>query len=247
MHTIETRVFIAIVIASVILFIFLAFFVTGIIRYYRISVRKQREKITADLVLLEEERSRLSADLHDEMGMLISTIKITLHCLDVSNPGNLRHLKTAEELIDQLMQKVRSFSADLMPLQFTDQAFEHALQRLMDNISSTGLIALTYRNNAPPMSLEKKLHVYRLIQEITNNTIKHAEAHKLSVELCGGKKMVILKITDDGKGFDKELVLANKTGIGFSNIRRRVETLHAKLYLETEPGKGTHYRIEIPN
>lgn len=237
----------AIIIAALILFIMIAFFMAGIMRYHRISLAKHREKINADMLLLEQERTRLSADLHDEFGMMISSIKITLHCMEIKDPQNLVHLGHAEALIDELMRRIRVVSADLLPAQLQEKGLSVALQQMLENITAMGNIQLHYTNTLPPVPVERKIHIYRLVQEITNNTIKHAAAKTLSINLQGNHKKLLLQISDNGKGFDKNNTGALKKGLGLRHITSRVEMLGGKLYLDTAPGNGTSYLIEIPN
>ncbi|CAN5416309.1 hypothetical protein BH10BAC2_BH10BAC2_18110 [soil metagenome] len=246
MYSTETRIFIAIIIAACILFVIIAFFIAGIMRYQRISLVKQREKINADMLLLEQERTRLSADLHDEFGMMISAIKISLHCMEITGAENGRHLSHAESLIDELMGKIRVVSADLMPVPLHEKGLDDAVQQIMDNMARSGSIKIDYSNTLPPVSGERKIHIYRLIQEITNNTIKHAAAENLTVSLKGNGKKLTLRINDDGKGFHRDDGITVKKGLGLLHITRRVEMLGGKLYLDTAPGKGTSYLIEIP-
>lgn len=237
----------AIIIAALILLVMIAFFMAGIMRYHRISLVKHREKINADMLLLEQERTRLSADLHDEFGMMISTIKITLHCMDIKDPKNLVHLGHAEALIDELMRKIRVVSADLMPVQLQEKGLSVALQQMLETINATGNIQLQYTNTLPPVPLERKIHIYRLLQEITNNAIKHAQAKTLTINLKGTQKKLLLEVKDNGKGFDQKNTAALKKGLGLRHITSRVEMLGGKLYLDTAPGNGTSYLIEIPN
>ena len=138
-------------------------------------------------------------------------------------------------------------SADLMPGQLQEKGLANALEQLMDSINLMGIIKVQYTNTLPPVPFERRIHIYRLIQEITNNTIKHAAANTLIVDLKGNKKKLLLDIGDDGNGFDKHNGIVQRKGLGLTHIIRRVEMLGGKLYLETAPGKGTHYLIEIPN
>lgn len=237
----------AIIIAALILLVMIAFFMAGIMRYHRISLAKHREKINADMLLLEQERNRLSADLHDEFGMMISAIKITLHCMDIYDQQSLVHLGNAESLIDELMRKIRVVSADLLPAQLQEKGLSVALQQMIDSIKAMGNMQLQYTNTLPPVPVERKIHIYRLVQEITNNAIKHAAAKNLIINLKGDHKKLLLEVSDNGKGFDKNNAGALKKGLGLRHITSRVEMLGGKLYLDTAPGIGTSYLIEIPN
>jgi signal transduction histidine kinase len=93
---------------------------------------------------------------------------------------------------------------------------------------------------------EKEIHIFRMIQEIVHNTIKHAHAHNLQIGFSeeGGHLLCLTK--DDGEGFDKEKVLSSSLGLGLRSLESRCEILNGVLTLDSSPGGGTHYFIKIP-
>jgi signal transduction histidine kinase len=91
------------------------------------------------------------------------------------------------------------------------------------------------------------IHLYRMVQEIVNNAIKHSGASLLKIELFPKQDKLIIIIADNGKGFDSETIKKESTGFGLKNILSRVDILKGDLYLAAQPGKGTTYTIEIPN
>jgi len=90
-----------------------------------------------------------------------------------------------------------------------------------------------------------KIHLYRIVQELLANVLKHAEATTVNLQLLEDEGKLMLTVEDDGKGFDVKKAPSNG-GIGLSNVRTRVEVLHGKMHLESVPGKGTFVSIEFP-
>jgi signal transduction histidine kinase len=93
---------------------------------------------------------------------------------------------------------------------------------------------------------EKEIHIFRMVQEIVHNTIKHAQAHNLQIGFSeeGGHLLCLTK--DDGRGFDKEKILAGSLGLGLRSLESRCEILNGVLTLDSTPGGGTNYFIKIP-
>ncbi|CAN5315268.1 hypothetical protein BH11BAC6_BH11BAC6_11370 [soil metagenome] len=160
---------------------------------------------------------------------------------------NIYQVSVAEEHIDQLMHRIREVSADLVPMHLRENGLSKALTMLVENIAVAGKIKVIYHNSLPPAIMDKNVHIYRVIQEITNNALKHAGASQIELHLSGSKKNIIIKINDNGKGFDYANNTLLQNGLGLTNIARRIKLLEGKLYLDTAQGKGTHYLIEIPN
>ncbi len=249
MYTFEARVFISIIIAAGVLALVLGFFVVTIIRHQKRKMASEKEKLAAELLLLENERGRIAADLHDELGSLISSIKLNLECLGTVNPDDAVILEKTGRYIDTTMQKIREISNNLMPQVLQQKGLLIAIKEFSEMVGHTGLlnIRLHFATDIPTIDPDKEIHIYRTLQEIINNTVKHSGATGMDIYFKICKLQLIIDSKDDGKGFVKDQIAEGKySGNGLRNIVRRVELLKGSLYLETAPGKGVHYSIEIP-
>jgi two-component system NarL family sensor kinase len=96
------------------------------------------------------------------------------------------------------------------------------------------------------MNVERAVHIYRIVQEIIHNCLRHADAGLLSISIVKEKNKLLLQAVDDGKGFEAEKVIKHGTGHGLSNLLSRVEMLNGYIYIKSKPGSGSSITIEIP-
>lgn len=247
MDTEETRIFYTILIASAVLATLVGFFVANIIRHQRKKMALEKEKLVNEILLLENERGRIAADLHDELGSLISAIKLNLECLDAPGEEDAQILARTGGYIDTTMQKIREISNNLMPKSLQRKGLYPAIKEFADMINHSATVNVRYHgsDNLPSIESDKAIHLYRIVQEISNNAVKHASASKIDIGFSMVKNKLLLEIKDNGTGFDSTEA-AKKQGHGLQNIMRRVDMLQGSVYLDSAPGKGTHYSIEIP-
>jgi signal transduction histidine kinase len=243
MHSEETRIFLAILTAVIILFTLITFFAVSIVRYSRMKVAAHREKIIADTIVLEKERERIAADLHDDLGATLSAIKIKLQCLEMDEVLDQSIFEDVQKLIDVSMKKLRQISYNVMPLILNRKGLHAALNEFIENSTTEKLnIKLDYSVSKLPK--EKEIHILRIIQGIISNVLKHSKATDVKIIFKETRQLFILQIIDNGIGFNKANVQKTQTGVGLQNIMARVEMLKGTVYLATE--KGVNYIIEIP-
>ena len=225
-------------------------FVITIIRNHRIKVNIERDQILKDIQLLEKERSRIAADLHDELGSLISAIKINLECLDTSeNPENIAILEKTGTYIDTTMQKIREISNNLMPKILEQNGIIAAVTDFINMIDVKSKISIKFDHELIDESSipeEYKPHLFRIIQELLNNAVKHAKATQILIQIVLKNQNLIMTIKDNGIGFDENIDITKIKSDGLRNIIRRAELINGKVILESQLNKGTNYTIEIP-
>jgi NarL family two-component system sensor histidine kinase LiaS len=122
-----------------------------------------------------------------------------------------------------------------------------AVQEFIHELDGKIPMHMEFKYDNVPIPEKAEIHLYRMIQEIVNNAIKHSKATSLIINLYSQNNKLIIKINDDGKGFNTETMKKESTGFGLKNILSRVDILKGDLYLASQPGKGTTYTIEIPN
>jgi len=247
MHTTETKIYTTIIIAAGVLGIILVYFVINIIRQQRKNLIFQKEKIQAEITTLENERRRIASDLHDDLGPLLSAVKLQINSVEVPDIEDKELIERSGLYIDNILARIREISNNLMPQALARKGLVIALQEFIDNLTlghpfdiqfvSTGDIALKD---------DKEIHLYRIILEIIHNALKHSQASNLNVLLRSENNRLRVDIADNGSGFEYHTINKTGAGLGLKNIESRVEMLRGELYVETQPGEGTKYRIEIP-
>ncbi len=229
----------------------LATIVYGIYRYNILRFRKsQAEQIRAAIQTQEEERRRISRDLHDDMGTKLSALKLLLSSVKdkaaKSNNSELRSLaQNAEQFISEVVGDLRQLLRNLSPSILEEFGYVVAIEGLANKINLTGLIHFSLNIFGFKQRLQKdyELSLYRITQELINNVLKHAEAKNIFLHVGLRDEKITIMIEDDGKGFD---LSAHKEGYGIKNMETRTKLLSGKMLVESTPGKGTNVLIEIP-
>lgn len=198
----------------------------------------------------ETERKRIALDLHDRLGGILSMVKLHFSTveeqIDTKNPNKEKFL-TASELLDLAAGEVRNISHNLMSGVLAKFGLIPALEDLKSRISETGKLKVNLYTNKVNGSLngEQELQLYRIVQELMSNILKHAGANEANIQLNGNEGSVNLIVEDDGVGFDPEH-LNGKTGIGLGNLKTRVSKLDGTFHIDSGKGAGTTISIDIP-
>jgi len=232
---------------SLIITIIIIYFFASIIRYHRRYMKLQREKIFAEITIRENERKRIAADLHDSLGPLLSAVKLNISNVDIEHPGDKALLEKTAGHLDEIIGSMRRISHDLLPNTLERNGLLEAIREFIGQVNvKQGLNIQLYIVKEIQVPKEKEIHIFRMIQEIVHNTLKHAQAGNLQIGFSeeGGHLLCLTK--DDGKGFDKEKVLAASQGLGLRSLESRCEILNGILSLDSMPGGGTNYFIKIP-
>ena len=212
--------------------------------------RQQTEKLLAEIDAQEKERRRIARDLHDEFGTKMSALKIYLSTYEkFIDQQNLEAVKTKKELysiVDDSMHDLRSLLMDLSPKTLEMHGFASALNDLTTRLSNTHLFHIKSYVSPQLERFDAKyeLSIFRITQELINNSIKHAGCKEISIQLFYRDNCIVFSYEDDGKGFDFE---KNKSeGYGLKNIETRVSLLEGKVSWESTRGNGINVTIEIP-
>ncbi|HEX5149980.1 MAG TPA: sensor histidine kinase [Parafilimonas sp.] len=247
MHSNETRIFFAVLTGVIVIIILIAFFISSAIRYQKQKIKLRLAQLSLEISALEKERIRIASDLHDDLGSSLSAIKLQLRHLKSDDAKALKTVEDSRRYIDEAIQKLRHISFSMMPQVLQRNGLPDAIKELAETIEYTSGISVKCECNVDPVDKEKRVHIYRIVQEIMNNIIKHSQATIVEISLKKYKNLILLRLSDNGIGFDKKAVLQNGSGQGLQNIVSRVELLKAKIYSSPEPGKGVEYFIEIPD
>lgn len=198
----------------------------------------------------EQERTRLAKELHDGLGGMLSGIKYAFSNLKTNLIMTQENAMTYERAIDMLdtsIREMRRVAYNMMPEALLKFGLDAALRDFCSEINFAGSIKITYqsfglKNNSIEQS--KSIAVYRIIQELINNALKHSGASEMLVQLSYDSSMMSITVEDNGKGFDiQQLEKAN--GIGWRNIKNRVDFIKGTLDIHSAENKGTSVLIEF--
>ncbi len=212
---------------------------------------KQREQITKAVIDAEEaERKRIASDLHDGVGQLFSAVKMNLAGLidriDLPKHEDKFLAEKTLALVDESCKEVRVISHKMMPNFLLKSGIASDIRSFIEKIDEQRL-KITFETNGFSDQLEynEEVILYRVIQELINNVIKHAQANELYLLLEKTKHKVAVEVTDNGKGFNYDNAIA-KGGLGLKNILVRIEYLKGTINFTPNKVSGTTVKINIP-
>lgn len=217
------------------------------------ELETQQQLMATEAVLKgeEQERTRLAKDLHDGLGGMLSGIKFSLSTVKgnlVMTPDNAQAFERSIDMLDSSIKEMRRVAHNMMPEALVKFGLDTALKDFCLHITQTGVLKVNYQSidvESLHINQTTAITVYRIVQELLNNTIKHATAQTAIVQLSKVENVLNITVEDDGKGFNA-VSLQESPGIGWSNIQNRVTFLNGRLDIQSEPGKGTSVFIEVP-
>jgi signal transduction histidine kinase len=232
---------------SLIIAIIIIYFFVSIIRYHRRYMRLQREKIFAEITIQENERKRIAGDLHDSLGPLLSAVKLNIGSVEVPLEEDRVVLEKTGKYLDEIIGSMRQISYDLLPNTLERKGLIEAIREFVGQVNLKQTINIQlFIVKEIEVPKDKEIHIFRMIQEIVHNTLKHAKAGNLQIGLSEEAGNLLFLTKDDGIGFDKEKAVAGRPGLGLKSLESRCEILNGVLSLESKPGTGTNYFIKIP-
>lgn len=213
------------------------------------QAQKDNQIIAMEFMLRgqEGERNRIGKDLHDSLGAMLSTIKLHMSTIKpADNQVTKNNYEKTKHLLDDACEEVRKISRDMMPITLENYGLDVALGELVDKFTSVAGPQVIYQSFGQNyiLSKENELFIYRIIQELINNSIKHANASEILVQINFMEDKMVITVEDDGKGFYYHPELFK--GMGLKNLDYRVQYLHGEMSIDTQPNHGTTIVIEIP-
>ena len=214
--------------------------------HQKIEADYQRELLAVAIEGEEKERTRIGKELHDDVGALLTTTKLYLS--QVSSELSPEELTTTTDkmrsLFDTMIQGVRNISQDLRPVILEKLGLIEAVASLAQTVNDTGKIKVTFTDfTTSSIAKANELNTYRIIQELINNTLKHALASNMSIMMSTERKTLKIVYEDDGIGMQQEYV--NQKGIGLKNIESRLSVLEGTINFNAQKS-GMKATINIP-
>ncbi|MNS72494.1 Oxygen sensor histidine kinase NreB [compost metagenome] len=210
------------------------------------SILKEQELelIKASISGQDKERQRISQELHDSIGGNLAAIKLQVNHLNSSNFSNIQKISLQ---LDETYQQVRNLSHTLLPKKFSQNKFLEVLESYLSNISEASKIKISYipypKKEINELDEIIQFEIFKIIQELLTNTIKHAKASEIEIQLNYIENIFNLLFEDNGIGFQTE---NNSKGIGLINLENRIKKLNGSLVIDSKQKRGTIFNIEIP-
>lgn len=221
------------------------------VKFQKTVIELTEKKSNAALEAEIQERKRIGQELHDSLGYLLSLANLHASILlkrkNTTDEKRKELLESLMKSIDDAFDEVRNISHNLAPSLLSEQGLKGALKNISDRVNQSTKLKMSFNtfglNRTPDSLVENTL--YRTIQEIVNNTIKHANASKLFIQIAQDSNEITLMAEDNGDGFDLNEI-KNLSGSGLSHMKSRIENLNGTMFIDSNPKRGTIISISIP-
>ncbi len=213
------------------------------------DLRKDNEsKVLSAIIHTEEnERQKFAKELHDGLGPLISSIKMAMSAIlhDRSQNRNPEIIENINKLIEESISTIKEISNNLSPHILNNFGLLKAVNSFIDKLEFSKMLKVKVNSNLEDLRFDYNVEVvlYRIICELITNTINHADANKLNIDLFYDQNILTLDYSDDGKGFDSEKILSTPTGMGYSNIYSRIKSINGTISVISKVNQGVSISI----
>lgn len=218
--------------------------------YLKRKLQKQKVEIEKELAV-EQERVRMARELHDGLGSMLSGIKHSFSAIKnevLLNPEQQNKFEYTIDKLDESIKDLRAVSHGMFSAELLGEGLEAALKNYCNSISVTARINILFESimqPSPALTGEQAFHIFRVVQELVQNIVKHSGATEAVVQLSFSNNTLSITVEDNGRGFNTQQ-LHEKEGIGLRNVEARIKLLHGKTDIRSLTGKGTSVYIELP-
>ncbi len=219
----------------------------------RFTEQVNRQKIQASQIVeaQEEERKRIAKDIHDGIGQMLTALKFNIESINSENvEGTAVKVENLKKLLGSLIKEVRAVTFNLTPPELVDYGIVPTIQKLTERLASFTGKQIFFENKTDFKGRFDSLvetNVYRVVQEAVNNSLKYAEANYILVSISHSNQVLSIVIDDDGKGFNAEKLLAEKSeaGMGLFFMKERISYINGRIFINSSKNNGTRITINI--
>lgn len=220
-----------------------------VVYFQRQKGKAQKSQFRSMIEAEQKERIRIARDLHDSIGQMLSVVKMNVSNIHYhAKEEDKRQTASTLEIVDKTIQEVRHISHNLIPEEL-NFGIVSAIEELCEKVNTANATqvhaAIEDHIKSLTFTRQFELSIYRIVQEIISNMLKHAEAVNIHISIQAKDSSVFLHIADDGKGFDTSKIKSAK-GLGWKNIFARVSLLNGKMQVQSDKTTGTQIDITIP-
>jgi len=215
----------------------------------QLEIAHQKEILQAIIITQEEERKRIAQDLHDDISSKLNVIHLHANLLIDGELSVKEYTTVNKNIIDvtnKTLESARKIAHNLLPPILEEFGLVSAIEELADDFNNSKKIVISYKIKYPKGFLKKanELHLFRILQELINNSIQHGEVTKSNIIILIKEQTLLFRYTDNGIGFDTNTTSLKK-GIGMKNIESRVAILNGKIKIISAIHKGVQVSITI--
>jgi len=219
-------------------------------KFERIEENHRQAMLEASVATQENVRRQIGGDLHDEIGTLLSATRMSLTQIAKyeDNPAKrITLLNQTEELLNDTLNNVRRLSKELMPSTLDEFGLIIALKDFTEKMTEFTGIMICFSHGELTGVYDKKVELafYRTVQELVNNSLKHARASVINIQLKLTNNDLVLQVSDNGIGFDLAETNKPDRGIGIKNIESRISVIKGKIKFDVQKGRGSSFEITI--
>ena len=260
----DPEIYIVIIIGATLALLLVGFIVTILFLYQRrrhqqeqelVQMKDQyeQEALKSQLEIQENTLQTISQELHDNIGQMLSVVKMSLAILPVEKQHEaFEPIQNSRQILNKAIVDLSNLTKSLHSDRITEIGLGEAIHFEVESVKKSGISDVQLQIEGEELSFDnqKKIFLFRMFQEILNNTLKHSQASLIKVSLkYGGTDSFVLRIEDNGVGFnveEKRNAISSSSGVGLKSLFNRAKLVGADLKMESEPGKGTRVAIRIP-
>ncbi|HEY8895694.1 MAG TPA: sensor histidine kinase [Niastella sp.] len=209
----------------------------------------ENELLKSQMEVHEQTMQNVAANLHDNIGQLMSLLIVTLSSIKPDQPQRVHEkVDSASEIAKRAIKELRQLSRVMHGQELIRMGLAEAIAFELDYLQTAGLHTIRFNNNYQSKAgqTDKEIILFRIFQEVLNNSVRHGEATAIDVSIDQDDRCLKLTIKDNGKGFDEKDLPKEKKGMGLFNIKKRVALIAGEVDIITSPGNGTEIKIVTP-
>jgi len=261
MHNETTKIAFLVAIATMVFLLVPVFLILYIRSYNRhkknhfLEKQNMQQKFESEMLqtrveVQDQTMQSIATELHDNVGQLLSLTTLTLNSVNLNDGEKAKKkIDNSLALVNKSIKELRELAKLLHGEQLVENGIGQAIEQEINWLNKAGTYELKVNNQLVYLQItspDKDLIILRLLQEIINNIIKHAQAKQIHIDTYLEKNVLHLKVAENGIGFDPNEMKIKKSGMGLNSIYKRIEMINGKLVLNSAPGEGTSISIEIP-
>lgn len=212
--------------------------------------RFESEMLQTRVEVQDQTMQSIATELHDNVGQLLSLTTLTLNSINLNDAEKAKKkIDNSLALVNKSIKELRELAKLLHGEQLVENGIGHAIDQEINWLNKAGTYELKINNQLIDMQItspNKDLIILRLLQEIINNIIKHAQATYIQIDSHLANNNLHLRVAENGIGFNPEEIKSQKSGMGLNSIYKRIEMINGKITLNSTPGEGTSISIEVP-
>ncbi len=206
----------------------------------------EKELLETKLEIQEQTLRTISQEIHDNVGQVLSLAKLNLNTLDMNAGDKQEKINRSIELVSKAINDLRDLSRSINGDKLSELGLQDAIDNELKILQNTGQFSTSLEVTGQPFELSPRQEIvlFRIVQESLNNILKHSNAKTITVKMHFNLYALVLKLTDDGNGFDPNHSGKARAGIGLANMRNRAALIEAVFSIHSSPGKGTTIQLE---